>query len=311
MLILDFINVGNGDAALIREMDGERQKFAMMIDCGHDLVERPDDRSRRIYAGEFLQEQGIRALDLVILTHYHRDHIGGLDRVLEHARVGELMCTWLPPRDLRDAELHPDDNDLPRPAQNLLRCLDLLLTALRTPGVHIDRETVLTGERTVALELTDSLKLTVDFGDPCLYTRQTQVYNAALAGRRDRYELLHWGKCMNLTSLRIRLTYRGRDIVFGGDAYAVTWDTDTLAPCSILKVPHHACLSSVTRKYLAHLQPETAVVSVAAGRKDERPHPCIIQLLREYAREVYFTDAVELPGLVEPAYHQAVRLTMD
>ena len=106
------------------------------------------------------------------------------------------MCTWLPPRDLRDAELHPDDNDLPRPAQNLLRCLDLLLTALRTPGVHIDRETVLTGERTVALELTDSLKLTVDFGDPCLYTRQTQVYNAALAGRRDRYELLHWGKCM-------------------------------------------------------------------------------------------------------------------
>ena len=29
MLILDFINVGNGDAALIREMDGERQKFAM------------------------------------------------------------------------------------------------------------------------------------------------------------------------------------------------------------------------------------------------------------------------------------------
>ena len=53
------------------------------------------------------------------------------------------------------------------------------------------------------------------------------------------------------------------------------------------------------------------MVSVAAGRKDERPHPCIIQLLREYAREVYFTDAVELPGLVEPVYHQAVRLTMD
>ena len=311
MLVLDFINVGNGDAALIREMDGERQKFAMMIDCGHDLLERPDDRSGRIYAGEFLREQGIRALDLVVLTHYHRDHIGGLSRVLEEARVGELLCTWLPPRDLRDAQLLPEDNDLPRPAQNLLRCLDLLLSALRVPGACIERETILTGERTVVRDLTDRLKMTVDFGDPCLYTRQTQVYNAALAGRRDRYELLHWGKCMNLTSLRIRLTYQGRDIVFGGDAYAVTWDNDTLAPCSILKVPHHACLSSVTRKYLSHLQPETAVVSVSAGRKDERPHPCIIQLLREYARDLYFTDAVDIPGLVEPVYQQSVHLTME
>lgn len=310
MLILDFINVGNGDAALIREMDGEKQKFAMMIDCGHDLLERPDGFSRRIYAGEFLREQGVRTLDLVILTHYHRDHIGGLDRVLENARVGELMCTWLPPRGLRGAELHPDDNDLPRPAQNLLRCLDLLLSALRTPGAEIDRETVLAGEQTITQNLTDNLKMTIDFGDPCLYARQTRVYNAALAGSRDRYELLHWGKCMNLTSLRIRLTFQGRDIVFGGDAYAVTWDNDTLAPCSILKVPHHACLSSVTRKYLSYLQPETAVVSVAAGRKDERPHPCIIRLLREYAREVYFTDAVDIPGLVEPVYHQSVRLMM-
>ena len=33
MLALDFINIGNGDCILIREMEGTRQKFAMMVDC--------------------------------------------------------------------------------------------------------------------------------------------------------------------------------------------------------------------------------------------------------------------------------------
>ena len=32
MLLLDFINVGNGDSTLIREMQYGRQKFAMMMD---------------------------------------------------------------------------------------------------------------------------------------------------------------------------------------------------------------------------------------------------------------------------------------
>ena len=32
MLVLDFINVGNGDSILIREMEQGQQKFAMMVD---------------------------------------------------------------------------------------------------------------------------------------------------------------------------------------------------------------------------------------------------------------------------------------
>ena len=32
MLALDFINIGNGDCILIREMEGTQQKFALMVD---------------------------------------------------------------------------------------------------------------------------------------------------------------------------------------------------------------------------------------------------------------------------------------
>ena len=58
MLVLDFINVGNVDSILVREMEGERLRFSMLVDCGHDNLVRDDHpepldaRSCRIYAGD-------------------------------------------------------------------------------------------------------------------------------------------------------------------------------------------------------------------------------------------------------------------
>ena len=129
-------------------------------------------------------------------------------------------------------------------------------------------------------------------------------------GERNGYDLVHWAKFMNVSSLRQRLYYHGREIVLGGDAYAHMWETETATPCDILKVPHHASLSSTTRKLLTMLRPKTAVVCVAAGRPDERPHPYIVSLLQEFTEDLHFTDAVEIPGLVEPRYHASVHLEL-
>ena len=84
-----------------------------------------------------------------------------------------------------------------------------------------------------------------------------------------------------------------------------------LTPCDILKVPHHASFDSTSRKLLEKLRPETAVVTVAARRPDERPHPYVVSLLQQYVKNLYFTDAVELPGLVEPQFHETVHLEIE
>lgn len=316
MLVLDFINVGNGDAMLLRELEGGEQRYAMLVDCGHDCLVREDHpplqdaQSRRIYAGEFLREQGVSRLDLLVLTHYHRDHIGGLSRVLDAVTVDKLVCTYLPPAD--SAPLNPDeDESLPKAARNLLRCMDLYATALRNHPGRIGQTTQLSGKSLETWQLTSALSMEVICGEPALYPRQKAVCDAMFRGERNRYDFMRWTKAMNISSLRLRLRYHGQEIVLGGDAYAVVWDTDTTAPCDILKVPHHASLSSTTRKLLSQLRPKIAVVSVAAGRPDERPHPYIVSLLREYAQEVYFTDAVDISGLVEPVYHESVHLVVE
>lgn len=58
-------------------------------------------------------------------------------------------------------------------------------------------------------------------GEPALYRRQREVYDAAYAGERNGYDLIRWAKSMNVCSLRQRLYYHGREIVLA----------ETLRPC--------------------------------------------------------------------------------
>lgn len=316
MLLLDFINVGNGDSILIRQVEDGNLAFSMLVDCGHDNLVRDDhppltdDRSCRIYAGDFVKKLGIGHLDVLLLTHFHRDHVGGLSRLLDCVTVGELIASYIPPDN--SCELEPEKTPgLCKAAVNQLRCLDRYARALRLHPGRVQRMTELPGDRMVTLQLTPELKMDILFGEPALYPRQKAIYDGAFSGVRDDYDLVHWGKSMNASSLRQRLYYHGREIVLGGDVYAHLWETATASPCDILKVPHHASLSSTTRKLLKMLRPKTAVVCVAAGRPDERPHPYIVSLIREYTKDLHFTDAVNIPGLVEPTYHESVHLEVE
>ncbi len=316
MLVLDFINVGNGDSILIQELEGGVRRFAMLVDCGHDRLVRDDHpgeldpRSRRIYAGDFLKKQGIEKLDILLATHFHRDHIGGLGRVLEAVTVEKLVSTYVPPEG--HGSLDPDgDNGLPGAARNLLRCLDFYAAALREHPGRVEAFAELPGDKVETFHLTEDLTMDVYAGEPALYPRQKAVYDAAFRGERNRHDLMRWTKSMNISSLRQRLYYHGKEIVLGGDMYGAAWDNDTLAPCDILKLPHHASLTSSTRKSVSRLAPKTIVVCVAAGRPDERPHPYIISLLREYTEDIRFTDAVDIPRLVEPVFHESVHMEIE
>ena len=97
MLLVDFINVGYGDAILLRETE---TPFAMLVDCGDAHIGRSRPDGRRITAADYLRREGIRELDLLVLTHLHLDHAGGLTHLLPGVRVREFWTNYLPPEEM-------------------------------------------------------------------------------------------------------------------------------------------------------------------------------------------------------------------
>ena len=78
-LTVTWLDVGQGDAAVI-QCGGQ----AMLIDGG-----KPE-KSSYIYA--WLQQHGLRYLDVIVATHVDADHIGGLSGALNCASVGTAYC---------------------------------------------------------------------------------------------------------------------------------------------------------------------------------------------------------------------------
>ncbi len=82
-LAVHFIDVGQGDAILLEAPDA-----AVLIDAG--------TRGAGEIVVQYLVRRGIRRIDLVIATHPHADHIGGLIQVLRNFQVDRIIDSGQP-----------------------------------------------------------------------------------------------------------------------------------------------------------------------------------------------------------------------
>lgn len=77
-LTVTFFDVGQGDSALL-QVDGR----AMLIDAG------PYDAGPGIV--RWLDDHDIRYLDVIVATHPHSDHIGGMSYILKNLKTGMFI----------------------------------------------------------------------------------------------------------------------------------------------------------------------------------------------------------------------------
>lgn len=107
-LELTAIDVGQGDSLLVIFPTGTR----MLIDGGGRLqfgrVRRTSFDTGEDVVSPYLWSRGISRLDIVVATHAHQDHIGGLPAILENFRPKELWVGAHPQPDLlaHAARLH-------------------------------------------------------------------------------------------------------------------------------------------------------------------------------------------------------------
>lgn len=86
---IHFIDVGCADGALLQYGEGSNAKYAM-IDTGAGKYNGTKDKTyakKKDTAYEYLKKIGVKHLEFVILTHPHRDHIGGLVKILKDKTI--------------------------------------------------------------------------------------------------------------------------------------------------------------------------------------------------------------------------------
>ena len=77
-VVIDVLDVGQGDSILVRSPEGK----TALIDAGpsHEVV-------------SLLKGRGVTSIDMVVVTHHHQDHYGGMEAVIREFRPRLFLAT--------------------------------------------------------------------------------------------------------------------------------------------------------------------------------------------------------------------------
>ena len=129
---LTFLNIGFGESVL-----AETDTGSILIDAGLDRGCVYDGRSH-VRPADYLEQAGIRKIDVVVSTHIHSDHILGLPEVVRRFPVGELWVNALSP--CKSPRFVPEDfreDDSSRISAEELRQYSLLLEICREKDIPV------------------------------------------------------------------------------------------------------------------------------------------------------------------------------
>ena len=240
-LHLTVLDVGQGDAILIEAPNGQ----TVLVDAGPD----PDLTLRRI--GQQLPFHE-RRIDVVVLTHPHQDHLGGLEEVLRRYEVGIFV----------DGGRQPETD----PHRRLLQAVT------GEPGAQL-----LLAEAGQRIPIGGGAVLEVLYpspGDVVAPLPEGDVNNASVVVllRYGSFEALLTGDAE--APVEALLVARG-----------------ALEPVDVLKVGHHGSDSSSTPALLRATRPEVAVISLGADNDYGHPHRSTLEHLAAIpGLRVYRTD---------------------
>jgi len=88
-LIINFIDVGQGDCSLIRSKDKN-----ILVDCGGTILSDFDIGANTVLP--YLRKQGIKKLNAVFISHFHEDHCEGLLSLMGNININNIFIGYIP-----------------------------------------------------------------------------------------------------------------------------------------------------------------------------------------------------------------------
>jgi competence protein ComEC len=254
-LRVDFLDVGQGDAALVTMPDGS----TLLVDGGGRPAFRPprgaDDDSEAFepdtrgvgdaVVSEYLWWRGLARVDYVLATHADADHVEGLNDVVKNFRVAAALVGRAP----------RGDEDFARFAETA-----------RSAGVPV--HLVARGDRLRFGAVTVDVLWPPPGASP-----------AAPSGNDD--------------SVVLRLRYGRRTFLLTGDVEAraeraLVSAYDDLRS-DALKIAHHGSRTSSTAAFVNATRPALAVISVGRDSPYGHPHPEVLARWRDAGAQILTT----------------------
>jgi competence protein ComEC len=240
-LRVTFLDVGQGDSTLIDFPDGRMA----LVDTGQG-GRHPAARALR----QLLAARRRQRIDLVVITHGHPDHYGGLQPLLEELEIGEL---WL------NGQLLVEERD---------GAMTALASAALAQGTKLRFPPELCGKPRRFGEAQLEVLWPCPRYDPELDLNDNSVTIRLTFGQRS---FLLTGDLESESERRLVEAHR-------------------IEPVDVLKVAHHGSKTSTSPGFVDAARPSWAVISSGAGNRYGHPSPTVIGRLRSGGATVFRTD---------------------
>ncbi len=255
-LTAHFIDVGQGDSILLQFKDK-----SLLIDGG------PAEMAPRLE--EYLRRQNVTSLDLLILTHPHDDHIGGLIAALEDLPVKKAIDNG------------ENDSSLIYKRFRALIEKKNISYALAYAGQEID--------------LDPALKIEVLWPPQGGLSGGAKLSrNAAMKNPWESVVVRALSGDMNQNSMVLRITYGRISLLLMGDADTVVEkrlvSSGVNLSGQIYKVGHHGGTSASSPGFLEKVKPLVSIISVGEGNYYGYPTKRTLEALQAAGSSVYRTD---------------------
>ena len=252
-LTIKVLDVGQGDAILVRT-------GAQTI-----LFDTSDkDEEKKLIAS--LQKENVTVIDKMILTHPHRDHMGGVQWVLNNIEVKEVY-----------------DNGQQATQKFYLNYLKKLKELKDSKGLKY--KSVRAGQ-------------VLDFGNGVKFEVLSPTDEMVKDGGKDKDGKIN----LNLNSVEGRLVFNGFTMMFTGDGERESeasilerYKDNSKLKVDILKSPHHGSRTSSSPKFLNALEAKLAVISCGVNNSYRHPRP---ETLRSYEKANMDWYRTDINGLI-------------
>jgi beta-lactamase superfamily II metal-dependent hydrolase len=255
-LTVDFINVGFGDSILIRQSWGEGRSFTALVDGGDQASDYHVKYPQRIKTIDHLKNENITGIDLLILTHFHRDHIADSLEIITAFPIKKVWLNYRIPESFLGQRLQTE------PATDKVDSFNIfnrIITELTRRGVAIkvinQAESRKIGPMTIkALVPAPAVftQLGKDIENIYLTTDAAERYQNVTAVDSG----------LNKTCLALKLEYQGWACLLPADLPAAFWpDCQADLNANVLKAPHHGDIQALSLELLSRTSPEYVVIS--------------------------------------------------